>query len=114
MEKLFNCSTQKSNSQICVSPINIIDARKKSEYGSEHVIDAVNAPLDFINDSMAQIDKNKTYYVHCASGYRSMAFVSTLQARGYRNLIEVAGGFKAIKESNRFKVTDYVCPTTLL
>lgn len=94
--------------------VNIIDARKASEYNSEHVLDAMNAPLDFINDSMTKIDKNKTYYVHCASGYRSMVFISILKARGYNNLIDVAGGFNALKASNLFRVTDYVCPLTLL
>jgi rhodanese-related sulfurtransferase len=78
------------------------------------VVNAENAPLDFINDSMQQINKDKTYYVHCAGGYRSMIFISTLRARGYDNLVDVKGGFKAIKESDKFKVTDYVCPTTLL
>lgn len=94
--------------------INILDVRKQSEYQSEHVIDAENASLDFINESMLQVDKNKTYYVHCASGYRSMVFTSILKARGYDNLIDVKGGFKALKESGKFKVSDYVCPTTLL
>lgn len=94
--------------------IHILDVRKVSEYHSEHVINAINAPLDSINDSMALINKNETYYVHCASGYRSMVFISILQARGYRNLIDVAGGFNAIKDTQRFKLTDYVCPTTLL
>lgn len=94
--------------------IHILDVRKNSEYLSEHVVDAENAPLDYINDSMLKVDKNKTYYVHCAGGYRSMVFNSVLRARGYDNLIDVAGGFKAIKESEKFKVTDYVCPTTLL
>lgn len=94
--------------------VNIIDARKASEYNSEHVLDAINAPLDFINDSMTKIDKSKVYYVHCASGYRSMVFISILKARGYSNLIDVAGGFNALKASNLFKVTDYVCPSTLL
>lgn len=93
---------------------NILDVRKNSEYLSEHILDAENAPLDFINESMLKIDKNKTYYVHCAGGYRSMIFNSTLRARGYDNLIDVKGGFKAIKESNKFKVSDYVCPSTLL
>jgi glyoxylase-like metal-dependent hydrolase (beta-lactamase superfamily II)/rhodanese-related sulfurtransferase len=93
---------------------NVLDVRKKSEYDSEHVVNAENAPLDFINDSMQQINKDKTYYVHCAGGYRSMIFISTLRARGYDNLVDVKGGFKAIKESDKFKVTDYVCPTTLL
>jgi len=96
------------------SSINILDVRKNSEYQSEHINNAENAPLDFINDSMAAIDKDKTYYVHCAGGYRSMVFVSTLRARGYDNLIDVKGGFKAIKDSNKFSISDYVCPSTLL
>ena len=94
--------------------INILDVRKKSEFDSEHIMDAVNAPLDYINDSMLLIDKNKKYYVHCAGGYRSMIFISILKARGYDNLIDVSGGFKSIKESGLFNVTDYVCPTTML
>jgi len=94
--------------------VAILDVRKKSEYGSEHILDAENAPLDVINESMAQIDKDKTYYVHCAGGYRSMIFTSILRARGYDKLIDVKGGFKAIKDSGKFKISDYVCPSTLL
>lgn len=93
---------------------NILDVRKESEYKSEHVQEAENTPLDFINNSMAQIDKDKTYYVHCAGGYRSMIFTSILRARGYDKLIDVKGGFKDIKESGKFTLTDYVCPSTLL
>ncbi len=94
--------------------INILDVRKKSEYFSEHILNAENLPLDFINDNMQHIDKDKTYYVHCAGGYRSMIFSSILRARGYHNLIDVDGGFAAIKKSEKFKITDYVCPTTML
>ncbi|MBI5371867.1 MAG: MBL fold metallo-hydrolase [Sphingobacteriales bacterium] len=94
--------------------LTVLDVRKKSEYQSEHLADAVNAPLDFINDSMILIDKNKPAYVHCAGGYRSLIFNSILRARGYHNLVDVKGGFKALKESGLFPVTDYVCPTTLL
>lgn len=94
--------------------IEVLDVRKKSEHDSEHIIGAINAPLDFINDSMLLIDKSKTYYVHCAGGYRSMVFISILKARGFENLIDVAGGFKAIKEIGKVAITDYVCPTTML
>ena len=94
--------------------INILDVRKNSEYLSEHVIEAENAPLDYINDSMLKVDKNKTYYVHCAGGYRSMIFSSILRARGYDNLIDIAGGFKSIKELGKIEVSAYVCPSTLL
>ncbi|PVD51921.1 MBL fold metallo-hydrolase [Terrimonas sp.] len=96
------------------SSLPILDVRKNSEYLSEHIVNAENTPLDFINDSMGVVDKDKTYYVHCAGGYRSMIFNSIMRARGFDNLVDVKGGFKAIKETNRFKVTDYVCPSTLL
>ncbi len=94
--------------------LNILDVRRKSEHDSEHVIDAINAPLDYINDSMALVDKDKTYYVHCAGGYRSMVFNSILRARGFDKLVDIKGGFDAIKEDGKFKVSEYVCPTTLL
>jgi len=91
----------------------IIDVRKKSEYSAEHVANAVNAPLDFINDSMLKVDKDKTAYVHCAGGYRSMIFASVLKARGYDKLVDVKGGFKSIKDSGKVPTTDFVCPSTI-
>lgn len=93
--------------------IRVLDVRKASEFLSEHMLDAENIPLDYINDHLAQIDKNKTYFVHCAGGYRSMIFNSVLKARGYDNLIDVRGGFKAIKDSGKLEVSNYVCPSTL-
>lgn len=92
----------------------IIDVRKKSEFESEHILEAINAPLDYVNDSMQLLDKDKTYLVHCAGGYRSVIFASILKARGFDNLIDVQGGFSAIKKSELFDVTAYVCPSTLL
>ena len=94
--------------------LNILDVRKKSEYYSEHLIGAENMPLDYINEHLTEIDRAKTWYVHCAGGYRSMIFISILKARGFHHLIDVKGGFKALKDSGKFAVSDYVCPTTLL
>lgn len=94
--------------------VNVLDVRKPGEYQSEHIDKAENAPLDFINDSMLKADKNKTYYVHCAGGYRSMIFASVLRARGYDKLIDVKGGFNAIKENGKIELTEYVCPSTLV
>jgi Zn-dependent hydrolases, including glyoxylases len=86
--------------------INVLDVRKSSEYDQEHINGAVNASLDYVNDSMQLVDKNKTWYVHCAGGYRSMIFISILKARGFENLIDIKGGFKSIKESGKFDLTD--------
>lgn len=106
-EDLANIQTENPN-------IHILDVRKASENYSERVNGSENLPLDYINDNMDKVDKNKTYYIHCAGGYRSMIFASILKARGYDKLIDVAGGFKAIKDSGKFQVTDYVCPSTML
>ncbi len=95
-------------------PVHILDIRKTSEYQSERLPEAENIPLDYINESMGKVDKNKTWYVHCATGYRSVVFISILKARGFDNLVNVKGGIKALKESGKFKITDYVCPTTML
>ncbi|WP_207423291.1 MBL fold metallo-hydrolase [Desertivirga brevis] len=93
--------------------INVLDVRKNTEHYSEHLINSKNATLEYINETMSQVDKNKTYYVHCAGGYRSMIFNSILRARGYHNLIDIKGGFKALKESGKFEISPYVCPSTI-
>jgi len=90
----------------------IVDVRKSGEYLSEHVVDAINVELDYFNDQMASVPQEGTFYVHCAGGYRSVIAASILKARGYHNMVDVAGGFKAIKEAG-LNVTDYVCPSTL-
>ncbi len=93
--------------------VPVFDVRKPGEFTSEHIKSAESAPLDNINEAMLEIPKNKTAYIHCAGGYRSMIFASILRARGYDNLIDVIGGFKAIKDSEKFELTNYVCPSTI-
>ncbi len=90
----------------------IVDVRKRGEYLSEHVVDAVNVELDYFNDQLSSVPQEGTFYVHCAGGYRSVIAASILKARGYHNMVDVAGGFKAIKEAG-LNVSDYVCPSTL-
>lgn len=92
---------------------NILDVRKPSEFAAEHLKDATSFPLDFINEYMHDLDREKTYYMHCQGGYRSMTAASTLRARGFDNIIDIKGGFTAILESGKFETTDYVCPNTL-
>jgi len=93
-------------------PLNVFDVRKPGEYLSEHLLDAKSTPLDFINEHMNEFPSKTPFYIHCAGGYRSMIAASILKSRGIHNLIDVKGGFSAIKESG-MKVSDYVCPSTL-
>ena len=92
--------------------LNIFDVRKPGEYLSEHLIDANNIPLDFLNNHMSEFPTEGHFYLHCAGGYRSMIAASILKSRGIHNLIDVRGGFAAIKKV-QMKLSDYVCPSTL-
>ncbi len=90
----------------------VFDVRKESEFLSEHVLDANNTPLHFINNHLVEFPENKPFFVHCAGGYRSMIASSILKSRGIHNLIDVKGGFKAIQEAG-VPVSEFVCPSTL-
>lgn len=91
----------------------VFDVRKKSEFDSEHVEGAINVPLNQINQHLAEFPKDKPFILHCAGGYRSMIAASILKARGWENFVDVESGFSGIKKTS-VKVTEYVCPTTLL
>jgi hydroxyacylglutathione hydrolase len=90
----------------------VLDVRKPGEYQSEHIEDAQHFPLDYINQKMDKVDREKAYFLHCRSGYRSTIAASILKARGFENLVNIHGLFDDIIES-KIPTTDYVCPSTL-
>jgi rhodanese-related sulfurtransferase len=96
-----------------LNKINVLDVRKQSEYDAEHVVGFENYPLDSLNANYQSLDASKTYYVHCAGGYRSVIACSLLRRKGVKNVINVIGGFKAIKETS-LPISDFVEPSTML
>lgn len=90
----------------------VFDVRKPGEYENEHIVDVPSTPLDFLNDHIEEFPKEQDFYIHCAGGYRSVIAASILKARGYHNVIDVAGGYGAIKKTNIAR-TVVVCPSTL-
>lgn len=79
--------------------VEIYDIRRPAEYESEHLEDAHSKPLADINDWIKDINPNKHFFLHCASGYRTMIASSILLARGYRNFTEIEGGMNAIRKT---------------
>ncbi len=94
-----------------LNEVDIVDVRKPGEYSSEHVENALHYPLDYMNENLDTLDKNKTYHIHCAGGYRSVIAISLLMKNGYKNLVDIAGGYGAIQKTGISR-TDFVCPTT--
>lgn len=93
--------------------INILDTRRNSEYQSEHVMGSDVYTLDTVYHNLDELDKDKTYYMYCVTGYRSASLISILKNNGYKNLINVEGGLDAIRETE-IPLSEYVCPTTIL
>ncbi|MFK8284066.1 MBL fold metallo-hydrolase [Capnocytophaga canis] len=108
IDSINRISAEEFANEVRIGENQVIDVRKESEYAAEHIEDAFSKPLAYINDWISGIDPKQHFYLHCAGGYRSMIAASILQARGYRNFTEVAGGFNAIAKTNVPK-TDFVC-----
>lgn len=85
----------------------VLDVRRKSEFDTEHVVGAQNVPLDFINRNMENIERSSEYLMYCAGGYRSVIAISVLKARGFDKLVNVEGGFAAIKKAGRTPLTQF-------
>jgi len=92
----------------------IIDVRKLTEYSAEHIDNAFNKPLDTISDWVSTIDDSEHFFLHCAGGYRSMIAASILNSHGIRNFTEIEGGFNAIKKTEKFPISDFVCQSKTL
>ncbi|WP_297797743.1 MBL fold metallo-hydrolase [uncultured Eudoraea sp.] len=91
----------------------VFDVRKKSEFDSEHVMGAINVPLNELNQHLSQFPIDKPFVLYCAGGYRSMTAASILMQRGWDDFVDVIEGFDEIKKSKVNK-SDYICPTTML
>ena len=79
--------------------LRVFDVRKSGEWGAGYVEGAEHASLAELNDHMAQLSATSPNYIHCQGGYRSMIAASILKARGYENVIDIAGGFAAISKT---------------
>ncbi len=106
VETITSVSVESISNQINELPV--VDVRKPGEYEAEHLENSIHYALDFMMDDLNVLDKQKTYHVHCAGGYRSIIAISLLKRFGYSKLIDISGGFGAIQKSG-IPTTDFVC-----
>lgn len=90
----------------------VVDSRKPGEFSAEHVENALNIPLDTVNQHFSEVPKNEEFYLHCAGGYRSVIMGSILKSRGIHNFINVEKGISGIRNAG-LKLTNFVCPSTI-
>jgi hydroxyacylglutathione hydrolase len=77
----------------------VLDVRREPEWNAGHVEGATWWPLDNFKVSPPEIDRDRPIAVHCKSGYRSMIACSLLQRAGFKNVINVIGGFDAWEQA---------------
>ena len=78
----------------------ILDVRSKNEHKTESLLNSLNIPLIDLSKSIDRVSFEKTFYVHCKGGYRSMIAASILLANGISNFSNVPGGYEKIKKYN--------------
>jgi hydroxyacylglutathione hydrolase len=93
--------------------LHVLDVRKISEFDQEHLVGARSFPLDFINRNMQELKPENRYILYCGSGYRSVIAGSILKTRGVDQVVNVPGGFKALRETG-VALSEYVPQTTEL
>ena len=74
---------------------DVLDVRREGEWQAGHIPQVQCRALDTFPQGLPAIDRERPVVVHCKSGYRSMIGCSLLERAGYRNVINVAGGFDA-------------------
>lgn len=79
--------------------VQVLDVRRQTEWDAAHIAAATWWPLDNFRVSPPEMDRDAPIAVHCKSGYRSMIASSLLQRAGFRQVINVIGGFDAWQQA---------------
>ena len=93
--------------------INPVDVRKEGEYNTQHIDGITHMPLRFVHTDYVKYDKDTTYHIHCAGGYRSLIYASILKSYGIKNVVNIEGGFAAIKKTNIQLTKEATCSSQL-
>lgn len=91
------------NTEVLGKNVQLVDVRTQEEFDQGHIEDAIN--IDFFEDEtfdekFAQFDKNAPIYIYCQSGGRSQKSAKILQQLGFKNIIDLEGGYGAWVKEN--------------
>jgi rhodanese-related sulfurtransferase len=73
----------------------LIDVRTPGEFKKGYIAGAqlMNIFNDDFEAKLDKLDKNQVYYVYCAVGGRSNECTDMMKKKGFKNIIELEGGF---------------------
>ncbi len=73
----------------------ILDVRTQSEYGDGHIEDAINIPVDELEERLGELDPGDELLVYCRTGNRSTRAVKLLEENGFTKVLHMDGGIVA-------------------
>jgi hydroxyacylglutathione hydrolase len=96
---LREISVHELQQRLSETKIQVLDVRREAESLAGHIEGASWWPLDRFRVSPPEVDPGLPLAVHCQSGYRSMIACGLLQRAGFKNVVNVSGGFGAWQEA---------------
>lgn len=112
-DKVNRISVTELENKLISEKVTLIDVRKKSEFDSTHIEEAMLIPLNQFENRISEAIDKQPFVLICAGGYRSMIAASIMKRHGINNFVDVIGGMTAVSKT-KIPVTEYVCPTTML
>jgi len=73
--------------------VQVVDVRAPDEWRSGHLPGAIHIPLAALPDRVGELDASVPVVLHCKGGGRSSIATSLLQAKGFANVSNLAGGY---------------------
>lgn len=77
----------------------LLDVRGEDEYREHHIPGALHIPLGQVLDHLPELERQQPLIVQCGGGVRSQMIISLLQARGFKNLLNLSGGITAWRKA---------------
>jgi len=81
----------------------VLDVRTPEEFAKGHIPGAINVDFnapDF-QKKVAELDKSKTYLVHCAAGVRSAKACTVMDKIAFPNIVNLEPGFRAWEKAGK-------------
>jgi phage shock protein E len=100
MPKVKQLTPKEFRAQKMNSKSVLLDVRTPDEFTDGHLEGAVNSDYrgGEFTEQMQNWDKNKVYYLYCASGNRSSKAAEAMREAGFKHIYNI-GGFNMLKEA---------------
>lgn len=80
-----------------IDPKSVIDVRTPAENEEEKIANTILIPLNELQNTKLNFDKNEALYIYCRTGNRSQIACHLLEAQGFTNCYNVEGGIEEWK-----------------